>query len=74
MLGATYTGIFSGNNSFLVTPQCPSGNCTWEDTYTTLGVCSQCYDITDELVSRALDTKYSLSGYTLHQEYLANCS
>ncbi|KAE9980911.1 hypothetical protein BLS_008101 [Venturia inaequalis] len=49
MVGAAYTGLYAQNNSFLVTPDCPTGNCTWTQEYTTLGVCSKCYDVTDQI-------------------------
>lgn len=51
MVGAAYTGVYAQNNPFLVTPDCPTGNCTWIHDYTTLGVCSKCYDVTDQIVS-----------------------
>lgn len=41
---AAYNGLFgSGHN--LLTPYCPSGNCTWAP-YQTLAVCSQCVNVT----------------------------
>lgn len=51
MVGAAYTGVYAQNNPFLVAPDCPTGNCTWTQDYTTLGVCSKCYDVTDQIVS-----------------------
>lgn len=51
MVGAAYTGVYAQNNPFLVTPDCTTGNCTWIEDYTTLGVCSKCYDVTDQIVS-----------------------
>lgn len=43
--GATLTGLFGSGNSTL-SPDCPSGNCTWEQ-YQTLAVCSRCVDVAD---------------------------
>ena len=43
--GPVYSGLF-GFGSSTVTPDCPSGNCTWIP-YQTLAACSQCVDITD---------------------------
>lgn len=31
-----------------VTPTCPTGNCTWP-IYTSLGVCSQCFDVSHQV-------------------------
>ncbi|QDS74642.1 hypothetical protein FKW77_009241 [Venturia effusa] len=49
MVGAAYTGVYAQNNPFLVTPDCPTGNCTWTQEYTTVGVCSKCYNVTDQI-------------------------
>ena len=43
---------------------CPSGNCTWAN-ITTLGVCSDCQDITDQIETKcwgAFYCKYSMPG------------
>ena len=46
MKGAVYTGIFASHkaNKAVVTPSCPTGNCTWPE-YSSLGVCSECKDL-----------------------------
>ncbi|CAG8191883.1 unnamed protein product [Penicillium salamii] len=43
LTGAYYMGIW--NKEFDIKPICPSGNCTWQS-YKSLGICSQCSDIT----------------------------
>ncbi|KAK5046366.1 hypothetical protein LTR84_008167 [Exophiala bonariae] len=48
MLGATLRGIFQSDDISKMKFNCPSGNCTWPE-LTTLGVCSQCFNVTDSL-------------------------
>ncbi|KAJ6035732.1 hypothetical protein N7540_000011 [Penicillium herquei] len=43
MTSSYYLGIW--DTGFDITPTCPSGNCTWPS-YRSLGICSQCSDIT----------------------------
>ncbi|KAJ6032736.1 hypothetical protein N7540_003468 [Penicillium herquei] len=43
LYGACYLGIWA--TDFTITPNCPSGNCTWPS-YKSVGFCSQCADIT----------------------------
>ncbi|KAJ5710998.1 hypothetical protein N7488_005154 [Penicillium malachiteum] len=43
MTSSYYLGIW--DTDFDITPTCPSGNCTWPS-YKSLGICSQCSDIT----------------------------
>lgn len=49
MLGATLRGIFQSSDSSEMKYNCPSGNCTWAEGFTTLGVCSKCFNVTDSL-------------------------
>ena len=42
--GATYLGVFGDEETTRYEPSCPTGNCTWP-TYSTLGVCSACQDL-----------------------------
>jgi len=49
MLGATLRGIFQSSDPSQMKYNCPSGNCTWPEGFTTLGVCSQCFNVTDSL-------------------------
>lgn len=49
MLGATLRGIFQYRDTSEMRFDCPSGNCTWSKDITTLGVCSQCFNVTDSL-------------------------
>ena len=53
MLSAIYRGMYdyNGTELFYPTPHCSTGNCTWPETYTSLGVCSRCTDVTPLLVS-----------------------
>lgn len=46
MVAAVYRGLYAGNPNLTVTPNCPTGNCTWSTPYTTLGVCSLCTNVT----------------------------
>lgn len=48
MLGASLRGIFQSDDRSEMKFGCPSGNCTWKP-FTTLGVCSQCFNVTDSL-------------------------
>ncbi|KIV76897.1 hypothetical protein PV11_08747 [Exophiala sideris] len=48
MLGAINTGIFDFGDSHNVSPICTTGNCTWPR-YTSIGVCSQCFDVTTQV-------------------------
>lgn len=55
MLSALYRGFYNLNSSdrFQPTPNCATGNCTWEEPYTSIGICGRCTDVTQQLV-RAL--------------------
>ncbi|KIW00387.1 uncharacterized protein PV09_08096 [Verruconis gallopava] len=48
MLTAAYRGAYNFNATdlFLPTPNCSTGNCTWPEIYTSIGVCGVCNDIT----------------------------
>ncbi len=45
---AIITGLFNPD-SVIIPANCPTGNCTYDDTYATMGFCSECADVTDEL-------------------------
>ncbi|KAE9370137.1 hypothetical protein N431DRAFT_509147 [Stipitochalara longipes BDJ] len=46
---AAYLGLFSPvHTDFTVSPQCSTGNCTWES-YQTLAICNTCVDLTSRL-------------------------
>ncbi|KEF54457.1 uncharacterized protein A1O9_09624 [Exophiala aquamarina CBS 119918] len=49
MLGATLRGIFQSSDPSEMKYNCPSGNCTWPEGFTTLGICNQCFNVTDSL-------------------------
>lgn len=51
VVAAVYNGIFSAGShgEFLVTPDCQTGNCTWSNQYLSIGVCAECYDISQEV-------------------------
>jgi len=55
-----YGGLF-GVEDFAMNPSCPSGNCTW-DRYQTLAVCSQCVNITDQVLYFDNETGQQLSN------------
>lgn len=51
MKAAIQRGLLDINadaTNFFVSPQCPTGNCTWTP-YTTLSVCARCTDLTSQL-------------------------
>ena len=56
MLSAVYAGIFANDHAdqLSVSPECGTGNCTWNSPYVTLGVCSKCYDITSSIQQRCV--------------------
>ena len=49
MQAAILTGLYNGAGQPLLS--CPTGNCTWTGV-TTLGVCSECEDITDQIETK----------------------
>ncbi|OAP62354.1 hypothetical protein AYL99_04557 [Fonsecaea erecta] len=50
MVGAIYSGIYQYSElSQMKNVSCPTGNCTWLETYTSLAVCSACHDVTASL-------------------------
>ncbi|KAK5053886.1 hypothetical protein LTR84_001848 [Exophiala bonariae] len=49
VLGDIYTGTFNYNGTFLSTPTCETGNCTWSELYNSLGMCGQCADVSTSL-------------------------
>ncbi|OJD31464.1 acid phosphatase protein [Diplodia corticola] len=59
MKAAISSGLYDTNDDpladFDVTPYCPTGNCTWTDTYQSLAVCSKCANITESLTSNCED-------------------
>lgn len=59
------SSILSGLHASSVTPDfhCTTGNCTFADTYRTLGVCAACNDISNELTFSKTCTSYE-SVYT----------
>ena len=52
-------GVISPNT--LVSPKCTTGNCTFEHEYATVGYCSSCMDVTNDLVTRST---YVINNYT----------
>ncbi|OAL21747.1 hypothetical protein AYO22_07689 [Fonsecaea multimorphosa] len=50
MVGAIYSGIYQYTElSQMKNVSCPTGNCTWLETYTSMAVCSACHDVTASL-------------------------
>ncbi|OAG43108.1 hypothetical protein AYO21_02727 [Fonsecaea monophora] len=50
MVGAIYSGIYQYTDlSEVKNVSCPTGNCTWHETYTSMAVCSACHDVTASL-------------------------
>lgn len=71
MTSALKIGVDGIDASVNVVPDCPSGNCTWTDTYASIGVCSQCFDATPKIIescgSSDIDgtsTRYCNYSYT----------
>ncbi|PGG96231.1 hypothetical protein AJ79_09667 [Helicocarpus griseus UAMH5409] len=50
-MAAIYNGIYENQINSSVAPKCSSGNCTFPK-YQSLGVCSQCADLTADIVVR----------------------
>ena len=49
-IGAVYSGIYQYSElSQVKNISCSTGNCTWPETYTSLAVCSKCFDVTTYL-------------------------
>jgi hypothetical protein len=63
MVAAMYTGMYGQGQTFPVTPGCSTGNCTWDQDYTSLGFCSRCYSTTDQIVKQC-----STYNYTYYDE------
>jgi hypothetical protein len=59
MVGAIYTGMYGDGAKFDVKPTCSSGNCTWDQEYTSLGFCSKCYDTTDQIIKQCGSYDYT---------------
>ncbi|KAJ6021040.1 hypothetical protein N7540_006544 [Penicillium herquei] len=60
MKAAIYDGLFYSNISdtgVSIQPTCPTGNCTWT-TFSNMGVCSQCVDVTSLLEAACADISY----------------
>jgi hypothetical protein len=62
MKAAAYAGIVSPlDSTFNMTSFCPSGNCTWP-AFQTLGVCSSCTNLTDQIKRQAIAPEYYDGG------------
>ena len=56
MKAAIYNGLFNTNSTtFDITPDCSTGNCTFPEEYQSLGVCSQCVNVTNLITSTTVD-------------------
>lgn len=58
--------IYDVNSPFPIIPSCPTGNCTWDYQYVSLGVCSECFDATDILNKTCGTTTDFLYNTTQH--------
>lgn len=73
MKAAAYAGIVSPlDSTFNMTSSCPSGNCTWP-AFQTLGVCSSCTNLTDQVKRLPIDPE-SFEGGGPSNFYLPNGS
>ena len=62
MKAAAYAGIVSPlDSTFNMTSSCPSGNCTWPP-FQTLGVCSSCTNLTDQIKRVPIAPQYYEGG------------
>lgn len=59
MKAAIYNGIYhTGDDvdtAFVISPHCPTGNCTWSQPYSSLAVCSACADLSSEVTRNCSD-------------------
>jgi hypothetical protein len=62
MLGAIYSGIYQYTQKFDMPFTCSTGNCTWETPFTTLAICSSCFDITSSLNKSSCGTERMTSS------------
>ncbi|KAF2443715.1 hypothetical protein P171DRAFT_432901 [Karstenula rhodostoma CBS 690.94] len=60
MQAAIRSGLASPDAKVIVGARCPSTTCLWEN-YTTLAVCSKCFDITKNLTKETVNYKRHLS-------------
>ena len=61
MKAAFYKGV-SDFGALKVEPTCPTGSCTWSSPYSTLAVCSRCFDITDQIRKLGVGTCVSMNA------------
>jgi hypothetical protein len=62
MKAAAYAGVVSPlDSTFNMTSSCPSGNCTWPP-FQTLGVCSSCTNLTDQIKRVPIEPQYFDGG------------
>lgn len=59
MVAAVFKGMYGDNTTCPITPSCTTGNCTWTEQYTSLGVCSQCYSTTKQIKKQCSTFNYT---------------
>lgn len=67
----TITGGVMGTNLNTVVPTCASGDCTFTESYRTIGYCSHCTDLVSEVVTSCDADKYRCTYYlpSMHFNY-----
>ena len=49
LLGVIYAGMYQYSDMSVMQHNCPTGNCAYQETYTSLGVCGKCYNVTEHI-------------------------
>ncbi|OCT45850.1 hypothetical protein CLCR_01427 [Cladophialophora carrionii] len=64
LASAINAGVFSAEAAKRITSDCPSGNCQFSEPYHTLGYCSNCSDISDQVKVTNFDVPYTFLNQT----------
>lgn len=64
LASAINAGVFSANAAMQITSACPSGNCRFSDPYHTVGYCSNCSDISDQVKVTNFDVPVTFLNQT----------
>jgi hypothetical protein len=74
MLGAIYSGVYQYTQDFDMPFSCSTGNCTWEKPFTTLAICSSCFDVTSSLNESSCGTQSMPSSASSGFEEVSYCN
>jgi hypothetical protein len=64
LASAINAGVFSAEAAMRITSDCPSGNCQFPEPYHTLGYCSNCSDISDQVKVTTFDVPHTYLNQT----------